>query len=419
MAVITARSRCLSSCAIAPERLALALLLAAAAGAAAAAPWTFDPPVDVTRAAGPGIFHHLESAGRRGIAVSGGVVAVAWEDNRDGSPACYVAFKRDGEPAFAGELRLSGAAPCYEPVVAALDDARFLAGWEEDGRARFRLLASAGAGPVSTAPGEGGQVTVAAAGGRIFAAWARREARFARIVVAPVVLDGDRVRIEPAVAVDPSPLVDEQQYPALAVGPGRAVNVAWEDRRHGHTRIVRSRAEDGRAFAPPAQVNELATMRNTRGLGRGMGAMRVSLARFGAEGVVAVWADKRDFLSGYDVYAGLSGDGGRRFARNEKVQDGFGNDIAQWHPAVAADSGGAIAVAWDDDRDGTPDVWLSWRKTEGWSDDLALPGASGEGAQVEPVLALDAAGDLHVAWIDKPALASPGRIRYLRGRRGP
>ncbi len=398
--------------------VAFALLLAAAP-AAAAPPWAFDEAIDVTTAHGPAIFHHLESAGRRGIAVSDATVAVTWEDNRGGRPACYVALKRPQDSRFATEIRLSGDAPAYEPVVAALGGGRFLAAWEEGGRPHLRLLSAAGAGKIVRIESEGGQITLAAAEGGVVAAWARREGRFSRIVAAAVTVDGDDVRIEAPRPVDPAPPVDDQQYPALTVGPRGIVNVAWEDRRHGHTRIVRSRAADARTFSPLEQVNELSSMRNTQGLGRGMGAMRVSLARFGAEGLVAVWADKRDFLSGYDVYAGLSRDGGGRFERNEKVQDGFGNDIAQWHPAVAAHASGAIAVAWDDDRDGTPDIWLSWKTASGWSDDVTPAGATGAGAQVEPVLALDDAGDLHLAWIDKQGLNATTRIRYLRGRRGP
>ncbi|HSO06437.1 MAG TPA: hypothetical protein VLW45_04325 [Pelomicrobium sp.] len=399
------------------SRALVVALLLAAAPAAAAPPWAFDEAIDVTTGHGPAIFHHLESAGRRGIAVSDGTVAVVWEDNRGGRPGCYVALKRAGDARFATEIRLSGDAPAFEPVIAPLGGGRFLAAWEEDGRPHLRLLTVAGAGKTVRIESEGGQITLAAADSAVAAAWARREGRFSRIVVAPVAVEGDDVRLQPPQPVDPAPPVDDQQYPTLTVGPGGAVNIAWEDRRHGHTRIVRSRAADGRTFSPLEQVNELSSMRNTQGLGRGMGAMRVSLARFGADGVVAVWADKRDFLSGYDVYAGLSTDGGGRFGRNEKVQDGFGNEIAQWHPAVTAHASGAIAVAWDDDRDGTPDIWLSWKIASGWSDDVAPPGASGAGAQVEPVLALDEAGDLHLAWIDKPGLNAPTRIRYLRGRR--
>ena len=37
--------------------------------------WTFEQPIEVTEVYGKGIFHHLESAGRRNIAVAGKTVA--------------------------------------------------------------------------------------------------------------------------------------------------------------------------------------------------------------------------------------------------------------------------------------------------------------------------------------------------------
>ncbi|HKK14644.1 MAG TPA: hypothetical protein VKA14_08285, partial [Gammaproteobacteria bacterium] len=58
--------------------LMLGLVLSAGAWAA---PWEFSPAIPVTRVHGPGIFHHLESAGRKNVAVAGSRVAVAWSDN--------------------------------------------------------------------------------------------------------------------------------------------------------------------------------------------------------------------------------------------------------------------------------------------------------------------------------------------------
>jgi hypothetical protein len=73
--------------------------------------------------------------------------------------------------------------------------------------------------------------------------------------------------------------------------------------------------------------------------------------RFGPR-IAAVWLDKRDFLSGYDVYAALTEPGSLRFAKDAKAQDSFGDAIAQWHAAVAGNARGELVIAWDDDRDG-------------------------------------------------------------------
>jgi hypothetical protein len=93
-------------------------------------------------------------------------------------------------------------------------------------------------------------------------------------------------------------------------------------------------------------------------LGRGTGAMRPALATFGNR-LAAAWLDKRDFLSGYDVYAALTGKDSLRFEKDRKAQDSFGDAIAQWHVAAAGNAGGDLVIAWDDDRDGTADIWLT------------------------------------------------------------
>jgi hypothetical protein len=151
------------------------------------------------------------------------------------------------------------------------------------------------------------------------------------------------------------------------------------------------------------------------GLGAGTGAMRPTLAAWGADGVAAVWLDKRDFLSGYDVYAAFD-PGTRRFGSNLKVQDSFGDNMAQWHAQVVGDAGGGLVALWDDARDGTPDVWLSEWDGEAFGDDVAVPAAAGAGAQTDPVAVFDAEGALHVVWLDHNEAAGT-RIRYARAVR--
>jgi hypothetical protein len=68
------------------------LLLALLPVAARASPWIFGPAVPVTAAGGERVFHHLESAGRKSVAVSGATVTVTWEDNRDATPGVYVSL---------------------------------------------------------------------------------------------------------------------------------------------------------------------------------------------------------------------------------------------------------------------------------------------------------------------------------------
>jgi len=396
-------------------RLVMGVTLLAWALAVAAQPWAFDAPLQVAKPGATHVFHHLESAGRRNIAVSRAMVGVVWEDNRDGVPAVYAAFKTREAKGFTIQHRVSGIDEAYEPAIAPFAENGFVIAWEEGGRVLARRVDTRGMGAaIQVSAARAGQVTLGAFRGVTYAAWVEQEGRFHRARVARLHATESGLQAEASRAADVAPLQDDQLYPALAV-TREGVAVVWEDRRFGHTRLLYSQAVRGEAFAPYRQLNETSARRLP--YGRGSGVARVALASVGGEGVAAVWSDKRDFLSGYDVYAAFSTDGGRSFGPNQKVQDEFGNAIAQWHPSLAAHDSDMVVVAWDDDRDNTSDIWLSWKTPDGWSDDFAVPGASGPGSQTHPSIILDGEGNLHLAWVERNADDGPTQIRYLLGQR--
>lgn len=389
---------------------AAVLLLAVLAWPVQAA-WQWSEPVTVNSVRGAKIFPHMESANRRNVAVSGTTVGVVWEDNRSGDTQCYLATKPTAAASFQPEIQLSQA-ECYEPVVVALDGGRFVAAWEEAGKVHARLLPGGKALTLSDA--EAGQVTLAAGAGKLYAAWAEQAGRFRRIVVSRLEVGAGTLHAAPAQPIEAAPPSDEQGWPALAVARDGSVTVAWEDRRDRHTVPLVSHSEDGRSFAPPVRLNELPKgggLGRSLGLGAGTGAMRPTLTAWGEKGVVAVWLDKRDFLSGYDVYAAFD-PGTHRFGPNLKVQDSFGDNMAQWHAQIVG-NGGRLLALWDDARDGTPDVWMADWDGQAFGDNVAVPAAAGPGAQSDPAAALDASGALHVVWLEQDDQAGT-RIRYAR-----
>ena len=389
---------------------AAALLLAVLAWPAHAA-WEWSAPLTVNSVQGAAIFPHIESANRQGVAVSGDTVGVVWEDNRSGSPQCYLALKPATAAQFQPEIQLSKN-ECYEPVVLALGAGRFVAAWEEAGAVQARVLP--GGTPLQLSKAAAAQVTLAGRGAAVYAAWAEQAGRFKRIVVADLALRGDTLSVKSVQPIEVAPPIDEQGWPALAVAGDGTLTVAWEDRRYRHTVPMVSHSSDGRSFAAPARLTDHRSG-SVDGLGAGTGAMRPTLAPWGERGVVAVWLDKRDFLSGYDVFAAFDS-GTRRFGKNIRVQDSFGDNMAQWHAGVVSDASGRLVALWDDARDGTPDVWLSEWDGEAFGDDFTVPAAHGPGAHSDPVAALDAAGALHVVWLDRDEAAGT-RVRYARAVR--
>jgi hypothetical protein len=405
------------------RRLALILAGLVSAGAAAE-PWTFGEPLTVAAQQGEPHFHHLDGSARRHVAAGADAVAVAWEDDRDGSPQVYLAERRLDAGDFAAHRRVSSGAEAYEPALAALGDGRWLVAWEQDGGVWARIVDADGMGEALRLAADGArQVTLAvAADGAIAALWARDRSGGQLLEALELRADGATLAtLDEAVAVSPVDDHPYQGHPAAAwTGDGRLV-VAWEDRRAGHTRIFAS-WRDGRAgFAPARQLNEHnAPPGQDSGLGSGV--MRVGLAADAVSGLVrAIWLDKRNAASGYAVWGAASGDRGETFGTNRIVQDEHGATVAQWHAGLAA-AGGRFVAAWDDarevwsDPDESGDVILSWHDGEDWSADLVVPGASGSGYQGAPAVTLDPHGGLHLVWLERDDLTAPTRLRYLHGR---
>lgn len=379
----------------------------------AAASWEFSAPLEVAPAQ-PGVFHQLDGSGRKHVAVSGDHVALVWEESRAGTAQVHAAFKSLTTRTF-HVVRVSAGDSAGAPAIAALGGGRFVLAWEQDGAIWARVAEAAVLGPALRIAARAMQPALATLNGKIISVWSEAVDRQPRLRFAHLKVRKQTLQVNGTVRdVDPAPPRAGQLYPDVALTPA-GITVAWEDRRRGHTILLHAFSRDGKRFSQPRVLNEQPAKRSEV-FGKGSGAARVTLARHGARGVAAVWLDKRNFLEGYDVFAGFAPDGAR-FGKNQKVQDDFGNTVSQWHAALAADGAGRVAVMWDDDRDGTADLWLAWPAGGGrWSENLAVPGASGEGQQTSPAMVFDSAGNLHCLWVERATLEEPTQLRYAVGR---
>ena len=356
----------------------------------------FSQPITVTTAK-PGVFHHFESSGRTSIAVANETVGIVWEDNRSGTPQIYVAFKHKTAQTFSAPVQISPTGPAYEPAITSINNS-FIIGWEARDQIWLRTVSPAHLGKViPLSPGVARQITFASTSqNHAIAAWSEHDAKSYHIRIAELTLKNDALMVNNNRPVDTSANRKEQLYPSVAITRQGTV-VGWEDRRQGATRIFTAFAPTGKAFEPYQLLNDFRYSR-IRKFGSGTGAMRVVLRSDQKSRVMAVWLDKRDFEQGYDVYSAYSDNGGRTFGKDQKVQDPLGDNTPQWHPAVAMSPDGKIVAAWDDTRDGTPDIWFSVHEDHQWSDDETWPGSAGVGSQTLPAL-LFAENKLHVAWL--------------------
>lgn len=389
-----------------------------------AQPWEFGQPVVVTTTQGEGTFHHLESSGRRNIAVSGNTVGIVWEDDHRGTPTIYLGQKALATNEFDAAPRLSGDGEAYEPSLAALGEGRFVAAWEEDGRVHLRLVEQGKPGPtLQLDDRQAGQASLTRDGKNLLLVYAASDqpTRHSRIYLRQIGIDGTALEAGQRCAVDSEQLKQAQLYPAVVQLTGRTL-VAWEDRRHGHTVIMaaENRSDQLCKFGPPQRISE-ALSGPRPPYGKGHGVTRVAMHSYGANRVLAAWADKRDFREAYDIYASHypAENKARLFGANQKVQDVFGGMAQQWQPSVAGHPGGQLVVAWADGRDDETNILLSWYANGQWSDDLGVPGASGAPIQNHPSITLDHNGNLHLAWVERDKIGGATRLRYLFGRVNP
>ncbi len=377
----------------------------------------FTPPIDVYSAA-KSVHLHLESAGRRSMAVNEeGTVAIVWEDDRGGKPRIQAAFKGGRDDKFKQLQTVTQGEAAYEAVIVPLEEFTFLVAWEQNQAIFARVVNEIGQGPIarlSEKPAR--QVSLSLAqDGQPIAVWSEKRQNHYQIVYRQLHIkteenvDTRNLKIN----ADPLKIVEtkvdaDQNYATIAVSRA-GMTVAWEDRRSGSTRIHISHAPHGKAFAPSTTLNKFRPPPSAK-FGKGTGAMRVVLTSDGEQRVAAVWLDKRDFEGGYDVYAAVSNNGGAKFGDNELVQDLFGNNTPQWHPTLALLEDGSLMAAWDDSRDASSDVWYSWREQGQWSDDKLLADHDPAGNQAQPILTADNEGRVHVVFIDQQE--SNNRLRY-------
>ncbi|MFO7603998.1 MAG: hypothetical protein R6X06_09305 [Gammaproteobacteria bacterium] len=368
--------------------------------------------VRTVAAAGQGVFHHLEGSGRRSMAMANDTLAITWEDNSSGTPQIYVAFKHARAEGFSKPVQVSAQGPAYEPVIASVEG-QFVIGWEAAERLWLRPVSPTQQGEIvrlsermarhlslASTPAQG-----------IVAVWGEQHGRHYHIAHGHIELRKNQLTVQAAGLVDGAADKTEQLYPAVAATQAGLL-VGWEDRRQGATRIYTAFAPSGKGFRPAQVLNEFVASPNEV-YGRGTGAMRIVLDSDLNRHVVAVWLDKRHFEGGYDAYAAYSRDGGRSFGKNERIYDLLGEHTPQWHVTVAMNTQGDVLAAWDDTRDGSPDIWYSRRVDARWSDDEIWPAGGGAGAQTLPVL-LFAGKDLHAAWLHRDGEVS--EIRYIQAR---
>ena len=371
---------------------------------------------------GKGVFIHLDSSGRRNVAVSylnqktkQKIVAVTWEDNRNGKNTVYISFLTPGAKAFTKPRTLSQGDSAYEPTIVSLTQGRFLVAWEQSNKIVGRVVNLTASGKaVQLSRAQARQVSLAAHQRQVGAVWIEKSdvsaqkagRQFYTVVYSSLKIKDVTLKKTKTQQVDQSSNRRAQLYPVLYYNQAGKI-VGWEDRRQGATRMFVSFAATGKTFGAYTWINPWKRNPQLK-YGRGIGAMRMGLAGDGKLFVAAVWMDKRNWKGGYDIYTAFSHNGGKTFGKAQLVQDILGANMPQWHGTVAVNPKSKQTITvWDDARDDTDDLWYSLFLNNAWSDDYTFTAASGPGKQSHPSVTYDSDGVLHLVWLSR----SKGHMR--------
>ncbi len=315
-------------------------------------------------------------------AAAGGRVWMAWQDDSSGTMRAYVALSRDGGRTFAAAVAVGRAAPRgarqWEPKVAALGGDDAIVAWiderarsADDGlpQAHLHVARVRGRRVVSDRRLDDGEPVENAA--KLANAWAPSLAVRGRTVLASWVdfhtydwrvysrISPDAGRTwrrtaqvsdapPPPGSTEPVESIDDAPRAALT---DRGPLVAWTDFRKDASSASRPSRLYDIDVAVPGRPNRQVDPHGARQVNTFSPAI-VPLA--GGAALVA-WQDHVRGLGDVRITRVREGRGGGRAVR---VDDGGSSGQNAWRPALAL-AGSQVVAAWEDDRDGPPQVFAA------------------------------------------------------------
>jgi len=197
-----------------------------------------------------------------------------------------------------------------------------------------------------------------------------------------------------SIKVNPS---DKKEVrPSIAIDELGNAHILWEDYRNGNSDIYYTSwdASSPYKYTTEGFSNEIKVSDS-----EGSFSQRNPDIAVDKNGMIyAVWEDNRKG-SDFDIYFAKSSDG-KTFSKNIIVNDYIG-DANQLNPEIVVDSDGVIYVAYEDDRLGKSDIYLT-RSLDGgltFGPSVRVNNET-EGYQSYPSMVVNQTGVLFIAWQD-------------------
>lgn len=382
---------------------------------------------------------HTFSSGAHNLSVRGENVYAAWYDVRNGDSDIIFTRSTDGGKTFSPNIRVNddrGKAKQYKPSLGLDASGVIYILWRDDRRGHADIFFSRSEDGGKTFSKnrrvnddkgwayQGNPSLAASPDGYVYASWSDNRNGQDDIYFAASRNGGKTFSRNLRLNQDEGRAV--QSHPSVAAGPGGLVVVAWEDFRSGQSEIYMARSTDGgKTFEPNRSIRAGSSVSPVSSREpRVPGAVQISPSvTVGPQGWVAVaWSEfvrdpitlePPDAATGEtlwweevrrgdaDIQVALSTDGGKRFGPPIRVNDDTVGS-PQAFPSVALDANGKAYVAWEDFRDGEPNIYFTEFQggTVNIGTNRKVNDDSGRSGQSHPSLAVDPTGRSYVLWTD-------------------
>ncbi len=386
---------------------------------------TFEPPVRINDDPPQINFHDTYSSGQRSIAVKGKNAAIVWNDIRNGNNDVFFSFASDGGKTFSKNIRVNddnkGGNHWY--AAAAVDEkGTAYVVWEDDrdgkGNIYFAKKEEKKEGFTKNIPvspdaksEQGGPAIAVDKKGTIYLAWHDNRNGNNDIFLAKS-RNGGKNFEKPVRVDDTGNDVSDQIYPTIAVDNEDGVYVAWYDYRNGNSDIYFVKSNGGgRTFSKSIKINFGEDERGKTGQNS------PSIVTDGKGGVYLTWEDKRNPKTGSDVYFARLADSGNAFEKNIHIDDEDAENSSQNYPSITANEKGIIVIAWDDDRSGFSDIYLSYSNDGGksFSKNFGLRISNGK-HRTAPSIAVDNEGNIYLIYQEWEKDKKGNDIYFVKGR---
>ncbi len=284
------------------------------------------------------------------VTVSGSIVHIVWQDERDGNPEIYYKNSTDGGITWSADTRLTNdVANSWNPSVAVFGSVVHIV-WQDyrDGNYEIYYKHSTDGGITwsvdtrLTNDAAYSSIPVVVVSGSIaHIAWRDNRDGNDEIYYKHSTDGGITWSADTRLTNDAA----NSEYPSIAVS-GSLVHVVWNDTRDGNYEVYYKNSTDG--------GNTWST--DTRLTNDPAGSLHTSVVAC-SSGVHVVWYDNRD--GNDEIYYKNSTDGGITWSADTRLT----NDASySWFPSIAISASG-VHVVWTDERDGNDEIYYKRNST--------------------------------------------------------